>query len=157
MVESNSGKKQLVINLCHLNQFLFKQKFKYEDLMVAMLLFQKGDYLFSFDLKSGYHHVNMAEIHHRYLGFSWKGKYFVFTVLPFGLCTARYLFTKLMRLLVRYWRGQGLRVVVYLDDGLCAVNGLGAAETASQLVRHTIDQAGFAVTLTNQCGNLPSI
>ena len=110
-----------------------------------MLLFQKGDYWFSFDLKSRNYHVDIAEIHHRYLNFSWKSKYFVFTVLPFGLCTACYLFSKLMCLLVRYWRGQGPRVVVYLDDGLCAVNGLGAAETASQLVRHTLDQAGFAV------------
>ena len=145
VVESNSGKKRLVINLRHLNRFLYKQGFKYEDLRVAMLLFQNGDYLFSFDLKSGYHHVNVADIHQKYLGFSWKDKYFVFTVLPFGLCTACYLFTKLMRPLVRYWRGQGLRVVVYLDDGLCAVNGLGPADEASQLVQRTQDQAGFVV------------
>ena len=110
-----------------------------------MLLFQKGDYLFSFDLKPRYHYIDIAEIHHRYLGFSWKGKYFVFTVLPFGLSTACCLFTKLMHLLVCYWRGQGLRVVVYLDDGLCAVTGLVTAETASQLVQHTLDQAGSAV------------
>ena len=46
VVESVSGKKGLVINLRHLNKFLFKRKFKYEDLRVAMLLFQKGDFLF---------------------------------------------------------------------------------------------------------------
>ena len=54
VVESNSGKMRLVINLRYLNKFLWKQNFKYEDLRVAMLLFEKGDYLFSFDLKSGY-------------------------------------------------------------------------------------------------------
>ena len=74
-----------------------------------------------------------------------EDKYFVFTVLPFGLCTACYRFTKLMCSLVRYWRGQGLRVVAYLDDGLCAVNCMEVAESASQLVRRTLDQAGFAV------------
>ena len=31
VVESSGGKKRLVINLRHLNQFLWKQKFKYED------------------------------------------------------------------------------------------------------------------------------
>ena len=41
VVESSSGKKRLVINLRHLNRFLWKQKFKYE---VAMLLFEKGDF-----------------------------------------------------------------------------------------------------------------
>ena len=50
VVESGSGKKRLVVNLRHLNKFLWKQKFKYEDLRTAMLLFERGDYLFSFDL-----------------------------------------------------------------------------------------------------------
>ena len=71
VVESGSGKKRLVVNLRHLNRFLWKQKFKYEDLRTAMLLFERGDYLFSFDLKSGYHHVDIAEIHQKYLGFAW--------------------------------------------------------------------------------------
>ena len=57
VVESSSGKKRLVINLRHLNRFLWKQTFKYEDLRVAMLLLERGDYMFSFDLKSGYHHM----------------------------------------------------------------------------------------------------
>ena len=60
VVESSGGKKRLVINLRHLNKFLWKQKFKYEDLRVAMLLFERGDYLISFDLKSGYHHVDIV-------------------------------------------------------------------------------------------------
>ena len=50
-----------------------------------------------------------------------------------------------MRPLVRYWRGQGLRVVVYLGDGLCAAESAEAAAAVSQLVRHTLEQTGFAV------------
>ena len=38
-----------------------------------MLLFEKGDFLFSFDLKSGYHHIDIAEAHFKYLGVSWEG------------------------------------------------------------------------------------
>ena len=143
VVESSGGKKRLVVNLRHLNRFLYKRKFKYEDLRVAMLLFKKGDYMFSFDLKSGYHHIDITEAHHKYLGFSWGGKFFAFTVLPFGLCTACYLFTKVMRPLVRYWRAQGLRVVMYLDDGVGAAPGLVAACTGSALVRSTLDKAGL--------------
>ena len=29
---------------------------------MAMLMFQKGNYLFSFDLKSGYHHVHIYDL-----------------------------------------------------------------------------------------------
>ena len=84
------------MNLSHQNRFWWKQRFKYEDLRVAMLLFEKGDFLFSFGLKSGYHHVDIAAIHQKYLGFSWQGAYYVFTVSPFGLSTACYMFTKLL-------------------------------------------------------------
>ena len=73
-VESSSGKERLVIKLRHLNRFLWKQKFKYEDLWVAMLLLERGNYMFSFDLKSGYHQVDIiiAKEHWQYLGFSWQ-------------------------------------------------------------------------------------
>ena len=64
----------------------------------------------------------------------------MFTVLPFGLSTACYIFTKVVRPLVRYWRAKGLR---FLDDGLCAVSGAQAAQEVSQFVKSTIDKAGF--------------
>ena len=67
VVTNSSGKKCLVIDLRYLNGYLLKEKFKYEDLRLAMLMFQKGDYLFSFDLKSGYHHVDIHESHWKYL------------------------------------------------------------------------------------------
>ena len=56
-----------------------------------------------------------------FLGFSWVvngvRKFFVFTVLPFGLSSAPYIFTKVVRVLVRYWRSHAVRITVYLDDG----------------------------------------
>lgn len=85
-------------------------------------LFQSGYFFFTYDLKSGYHHVEIFPDHRQYLGFSWRFdsvvKYFVFTVLPFGLSSAPYIFTKLARTLVGYLRGLGRRVVTFLDDGI---------------------------------------
>ena len=52
-----------MINFKHLNRFLWKQHFKYEDLRVAMLLFERDNFMFSFDLKSGYHHVDISKTH----------------------------------------------------------------------------------------------
>ena len=62
-------KLRLVLNLRHLNQFLHVQSFKYEDLRIAALMFEQGEYLFKFDLKSGYHHVDIWPEHCKYLGF----------------------------------------------------------------------------------------
>ena len=140
------NKKRLVINLRHLNSFLWKQTFKYEDLRTALLLFEKGDQAFTFDLKSGYHHVDIHPSCWKYLGFSWEIEgvrtYFVFKVLPFGLSSACYFFTKLLRPLVKFWRGHGLRIVVYLDDGICSVQADKAVST-SQFIQNTLEQAGF--------------
>ena len=51
-----------------------------------------------FDLKSGYHHVDIHTDCWPYLGFSQVVqkvcRFYMFTVLPFGLSTARYVFTK---------------------------------------------------------------
>ena len=49
--------------------------------------FEVNEYLFKFDLKSGYHHVDIHPEHQKYLGFQWethdKVKNYVFTVLAF--------------------------------------------------------------------------
>ena len=71
----------------------------------------------------------------------------VFTVLSFGLSTACYLFNKLMRPLVRHWRGRGLKAIVYLDDGIVAVKGEHRALEESALVRHELECAGFVINL----------
>lgn len=53
--------------------------------MRILLYFKKDEYLCTFDLKSGYHHIDIHINSQMYLGCEWKGKHYVFTVLPFGL------------------------------------------------------------------------
>ena len=148
------GKLRLVLNLRYLNQF-HKVKFKYEDLRVALLMLTKEDFLIKFDLKSGYHHLNICEPHREYLGFSWgSGKdfgYFIFNVLPFGLATACYTFTKLMRPLVSFWRGGGLRVTLYLDDGMIAIKGEERAKSESERIQADLLRAGLVVNYAKSC------
>ena len=96
----SEGKKlRLVLDLRHPNQFVKKFKFKYEDLPHIAQVLEAGQYYFSFDFESGYHHVEIFSPHQQYLGFSWNHqdtvtRYYVFTVLPFGLNSACYLFYK---------------------------------------------------------------
>ena len=68
-------KKRLVLNLRHVNQVVRKQKFKYEDMSIAMMLFQPGEYMFTFDLKSGYYHVEVVQAHHKYMYLGFDGPY----------------------------------------------------------------------------------
>ena len=86
-----------------------------------------------------------------YLGFLWQGRTYVFTVLPFGLSPACWVFTKLTHELVGRWRSRGIRVVHYLDNFLFAVardaDGSGSAFSRVQReVLSDIDAAGFSLS-----------
>ena len=117
------GKKRLILDLRHVNKSLIKQSVKYEDWKIAMSYFAKDAYMFSFDLKSGYHHIDIAQEHQTFLRFSWRAPdsinvvLYVFTVLPFGLSSAPYVFTKVLKPLEKYWRIQGLCIAIFWDDG----------------------------------------
>ena len=79
--------------------------------------------MITFDLKGGYHHVEIHPDHLTFLGFAWKFpkeasiRYFVFSVLPFGLSSAPYIFIKCLKPLEKYWRFNGVSIALFLDDG----------------------------------------
>ena len=87
----------------------------------------------------------------QYLGFSvGEGsdrRYFVFRVLPFGLATACYVFTKLLRPLVKRWRSHGLRAIVYIDDGICAASTEAESKAACDFIVEDLRRAGFILNL----------
>ena len=81
--------------------------------------------MFTFDVKSVDHHVDVFSEHTKYLLFSWtfsdgSTKHYSFLVLPFGLSTVPFLLTKLYKPLVKNWRSEATAIVVFLDDGLGA-------------------------------------
>ena len=55
-----SGKERLALDLRHVNAFVDKQKVKFEGVKEAMVYTNYSKYAIEFDLKSGYHHL---EIH----------------------------------------------------------------------------------------------
>ena len=72
---------------------LYKDKIKFDDWKCFKNYLQSNKgYLFKFDFRNGYHHIDIFDSHQTYLGFSWDisgaTKYFVFTVLSFGLSSA---------------------------------------------------------------------
>ena len=113
---------RLILDLRHVNRSFIKQE---SNIRIASRygLFFQDSYMFSFDFKSGYHHMDIAQEHQTFLGFSCKDPdsnnevFYVFTVLPFGLSTAAYIFTKLLKPVEKHWRLQGTCIATFLDDG----------------------------------------
>jgi hypothetical protein len=81
------------------------------------------------------------------LGFSWflngKVSYFRFACLPFGLSSAPYIFTKVVRPLVKKWRSEGKAIVVFLDDGLGFAGSLEDANKVSANIKADLIKSGF--------------
>ena len=130
--ENGSQKFQLVLDLRYVNKHVFKDKINFDDWKIIQ----------------GYHHIDIDEKHQKYLGFSWKIKrqtrYFAFKVLPIGLTLAPFLFNKIMRCLVAFWRDQGIKISVFIDDGL------GSADKVqpiihSLVVKKSLTEAGFVI------------
>jgi hypothetical protein len=146
-VVSNTDKNRLILDLRFVNSLLISNRFKYEDLRTFRDIFQSGGWFFKFDYMSGYHHVDFLPQHQQYLAFAWEEghakRYFVFTVLPFGLATAPYVFIKIQKDLVKHWRAQGIRIFTYLDDGI----GWGPPEEVSRKISRKIqidvESSGF--------------
>ena len=145
VVVNRSGKKRLILDLHEVNLHVWKDKVKFEDFKVALTYFKKTGFMFKFDLKSGYHHIDMVSWCQTYLGFCWESKYYVFTVLPFGLSSSPYVFTKCLRPMVRFWREHGIRIVLYLDDGWCINDAFELARSDAAFVYKSLADAGFLV------------
>ena len=153
-VVEHNGKLRLILDLVYVNYFISKEglKFKYEGIKLASLYFTPDDSMFSVDLEKAYHHVDMHESTWEYLGFAWLGKTYTFTVMPFGLSPACWVFTKLTNELVGRWRSHGIKLVHYLDDFLFAVAGDATGEhslfkSVQQRVLSDIQAAGFSLSI----------
>ena len=138
------------MDLRHINLHIFKQKFKCEGLHTIKSALSKNYFVFSFDLKAGYHHVDIFPDHRKYLVFSWDfgtgvDRYFQFTVLPFGLSSAPFIFTKLLKPLEAHWRGQGIPIALFFDDGIEAGSSLNSAKINSSIVRADLARCGFEI------------
>lgn len=141
VVEQNS-KLRLIHDLSLLNSFLEFDKFRFEDLRDVQQIFTLGDWAFSIDLQSAYHHVPLHESAWPYMGFAWRGKFYFFRVLPFGLAPAPMVFAKVTSAMVEKWRSEGVRVLPYLDDFLGGATSREGARSAAHTMLGDMQRAG---------------
>lgn len=147
-VAQRKGKQRLVLDLRHVNECVYKQKIKFDDHDVMVQYFRPEGYMFKFDLKNGYHHLEILEAQQQLLGFAYPDergimRYFRFKVLPFGLTSAGYIFTKILRALIQHWRSKSFHIALFLDDGLDAEPNLNRAVEVSGMVHGDLNASGF--------------
>lgn len=94
--------------------------------------------------------IYICDDHVKYLSFKWsfslrKFQYFAFQVLPFGLSSVPYIFSKVMRLF-KHWRSKGYIVLFYLDDRIRGAYSLDQAKELSRILRNDVIKAGFILS-----------
>ena len=149
---AESKKLRLVLDLRYVNRFIKQNKFQYENLATLSEILSEGDYFTTFDLSHGYHLIEIHPEHRKFLSFEWtfedgSTKYFQFCVLPFGLSSACYVFTKVLSPFTKRWRGIGIKVIIYIDDGIAASRTFELAKTAGELVKNDLVSAGFVINV----------
>ena len=145
-VPKKGGKLRLIIDLRQINQHLEVPKFCYEDIQVVSQLVQPDDYMVTLDLKNGFHHIPINKADQEYLGFSFRGKLYKWTVLPFGLKISPYVFCKTIRAVIAYLRSENLRIVAYMDDFWLAASKL-MIENHKSILLSTLKNLGLIVNM----------
>ncbi|CAI7896926.1 unnamed protein product [Closterium sp. NIES-54] len=144
-VVEKKDKCRLILDLRKVNANLIVPKFKYEGLSRVADLARVGDWMFSIDLKSGYHHMDIHPSCWKFLGFEFDKCTYAFRSLPFGLTTAPFVFTQLIKQLARRWREQGIRIIPYVDDILFLCQSKAHAQAICQRVILDLKEAGFVI------------
>ncbi|KAL6723688.1 hypothetical protein Aduo_018665 [Ancylostoma duodenale] len=115
-IPKKDGSCRPIVNLKPLNSFLKIPHFKVKGLHLVPVVVLQGDYCTKVGMTDSYFGVNIAEELRPYLVFFWDNEVFWCTCLPFGLATAPYVYTKIMRVVAEHFRSLGTRVIFYLDD-----------------------------------------
>ena len=68
---NSSGKKRLILYLRYVNAHLIKDYIRFDDWTSFETYVSRNNFAYKFDLKQGYHHVDIFSDHQQYLGFSW--------------------------------------------------------------------------------------
>ena len=178
----HKGKPRLVIDLRWVNEHVEKRSCRFESLATLRRLARRHDFMFSLDLTDAYHHIGVHESDVDYFTFAVETEagveYFSTPALNFGWTLSPWVFTQVLRDVVRYLRNpdaaarprygqrrrhsgvhRGVRTLPWLDDFAFFVRGvradhpeygamLEAARAESMRVRALFGRLGLAVSPT---------
>ncbi len=118
VVPKRNGKLRPVLDLSALNRSVLIDRFKMETVRTIRDTVLPGVWAVSIDLQDAYLHVPIRRSSRKFLRFVSEGKFYQFSVLPFGLSTAPRVFTILMEAVASAARRMGVSLLQYLDDWL---------------------------------------
>ncbi|OXA44814.1 Protein P [Folsomia candida] len=118
-----------------------------ESVKTAMTMVSKNCFMAVIDLKDAYHAIPVHESCQKYLKFRWKEVLYKYRCIPFGLCLAPWLYTKLNKPVVSYLRSLGVLLVSYLDDTLIIGRTEAECKKSLKLALDLFSRLGLVVNM----------
>ena len=118
LVSKKGGKRRPVIDLKSLNRTIDVPTFDMETPETIRAQVRPGDWAVSIDLYDAYFHIPINQKFKRFLTFCHRGILWQFRVLPFGLSTIPWIFTRVMEEVRKMAAVHGITMHMYIDDWL---------------------------------------
>mgnify|MGYP005981939575 FL=1 len=145
LVQKANGNNRFILNLKKLNTFLQPPHFKMEDIRTVSRLIKQDWVLSTIDLKNAYFLIPVHKNFTKYLRFQFEGHLFEFVCMPFGLCTAPFVFTKLIKPILHLLRSKGFVCVNYLDDFLLLSETFEQRKSDTAFTVQLLHSLGFII------------
>lgn len=155
VIQKSSGGWRFILNLKHFNNYIYAPHFKMEDWKTVVRLLSPGDFLASIDLEDAYLLVPIHQEHRKYLRFRFQDQIYQFAALPFGLASAPYIFTKILKPVLSSLRERGFLSVAYLDDFLLIAPSYHNCQQNVNATVNLLHSLGFLVN-RNKSNLVPS-
>lgn len=143
-VPKKRNKLRLITDLRQVNSFVTAPKFQHDGINVVAEYISFKDSMITLDLEKGFHHVPVNPDYWKYLGFQFDKKFYVWCVLPFGLCCSPYYFHKVLRPVVTFFRSQNIKCSIYVDDCIVASPKESIIDHRDFVIQ-TFEELGFAI------------
>ena len=113
--------------------------------MTIKSLINKGDYMINIDFTDAYLTVPIHPNSQQFLRFLWQGQSYQFVTMPFGLNVAPRVFTKLMKPVIAWLRGQGVRMIIFLNDILVLAPTIDTLNQHARMAINLLESLGFLI------------
>lgn len=136
-VEINEkGKRRQCADCRYPNRFLADYDFTQEGLAHTAQIVKQDIMMITTDVAKAYYQVPLHKESQRYCAWRHNGKWIIPTIIIFGLSVAPFIFTKIMRVVLRFMRALDIRGTNCIDDNLWAEfkEGMEEVKAIVQLV-----------------------
>lgn len=146
LTKNHDGSARLILDLSRINKACVRKiHFKMETLREIIRFIRPGDFCTSLDLVKGFFNVPLHPDQRNYFCFRFQGKVFEFCAMPMGSTDAPRIFTMLMRAVLKFLRGFGVRVFCYLDDTLILGETREICLRSTIFVGRVLEALGFFI------------